>query len=77
MSELEYYPTDEIEDMELQDWEISGMSDCSVLEDLATIITINECEMDPHLDADKQRLLGEVERRGLSFDDDWEREEEG
>ena len=75
MDELDYYSADEIEDMELPDWEVLGKSDFELIEELATVCAINEYEMDPHLDEDKQTALAEVERRGLLMDDDWECEE--
>jgi hypothetical protein len=80
MDELEYYSPDEIEDMELQDWEVLGKSDFDLIDELATIRAINDYEMDPHLDQDQQALLAEAERRGLlirKMDDDCDCEECG
>jgi len=73
MDELEYYSPDEIEDMELQDWEVLGKSDFDLMDELASISAMNDYEMDPHLDHDQQMVLAEAIRRGLlihHIDDD-------
>ena len=75
MDELEYYSPEQIEDMELQDWEINDQSDLELMGELLSIEAVNSFEPDPHLDADRRVALAEVKRRGLLIDDDWECEE--
>src|SRR5208283_4847559 len=73
MDELEYYSPDEIEDMEIQNWEVQVKSDFDLLDELASICAMNHHEMDPHLDHDQQVILAEAIRRGLlirRMDDD-------
>jgi len=65
MDELEYYSPDEIEDMELQDWEVLGKSDFELIEELASINAINDHKMDPHLDADKRATLRKPKEEGF------------
>ena len=75
MDELEYYSLEEIEGMELPDWEISERSDADLLAELETIRAMNGIEPNPHLDSDEKAARAEYERRGLLMDDDWECEE--
>ncbi|MGC8491929.1 MAG: hypothetical protein ACP5SH_09350 [Syntrophobacteraceae bacterium] len=70
MDDLDLYSIDQVEDMELQDWESDGRSDFEVIEDLASIRALNEYVMDPHLDRDEGLAVEEVERRGLFLEDE-------
>jgi hypothetical protein len=76
--ELDFYSLDEIEDMELrQDADAEGedLSDTELMENLASVVEINEYEADPHLEGDKHALQEMAERRGLMIyqvgDEDW------
>ncbi len=77
MNGLEYYSPEQIEDMELQNWELGEKSDFDLLDELVTIRAMNIIAPDPHLDADQTAAIAEFERRGLLIDDDWECKECG
>lgn len=77
MDDLDLYAIDQVEDMELQDWENDGRSDSELVDDLVSIRLLNEYVMDPHLDHDERVAREKIERKGLVLNPDQGDEEFG